>query len=77
MVVLGAIAATLRGHRDEGAGGGGATADGRDVDDDRHLRCLDALDDLAHGAVEAAGRVEAEDDGARVRLLRRSMPRSM
>ena len=79
----------LRRHRrdvgglgDEGAGRGRAGAVGRDVDDDRHRRLDDVLDDLAHRALEPARGVEADDRQRRVlvgrlaRAPRRSTSRS-
>ena len=53
----------VRGHRDEDACRGGAGAVRVDVDDDRDRRRELLLDDLAHRRVEAAGRVEQDDDG--------------
>ncbi|MES4793061.1 MAG: hypothetical protein C4321_08840, partial [Chloroflexota bacterium] len=52
----------VTGHGDEGAGAGGASADGCDVDGDGDIGAAEALDDFAHGGVEAAGCIELEDD---------------
>ena len=59
MLVCGAIAATSRRLGDEGARRGRAGAVRGDVDDDRHRRGDDVLDDRPHRALEAAGRVDA------------------
>src|SRR5690606_38942302 len=50
----------VRGHGDEGAGGGGAGAGRCDVHDDGYGGLVHALDDLAHGGVEAAGGVQPD-----------------
>lgn len=58
-----------RGHRgdmtgiqDVGAGAGGTGAAGCDIAGDGNWRGDDFLDDLAHGAVQAAGGVDADQD---------------
>ncbi len=56
----------MRRHGYERTGGRGARSCRRDVDDDGDSRILDPLDDVAHGRIKAARRVEADDDGGRV-----------
>ena len=53
----------VRGVGDVDAGRAGPRARRRDVDDDRDVGGEDALDDLAHRRVEAAGRVKLDHDG--------------
>ena len=55
------------GHRDHRAGGVGARAGRRDVQDHRNRRSEEALDDPAHRGGEPSRRVEDDDD--RVELL--------
>ncbi len=57
------------GFQDEEPGRGGARAAGRDVDDDRHGRSDDLLDDLARRFGQAAGRRKADQDGVGVLRL--------
>ena len=62
MFVCGAIARTSDGHRDHGAGGVGARAGRRDVDDDGDVGGEDPLDDLPHRGAEPARRVHLDRD---------------
>ena len=63
MFVPGAMAATSAASVMKAPADAAREPGGRDVDDDGHVRVELLLDDLAHGRVEAAGRVELDDDG--------------
>jgi len=53
-----------------GSGAGGAGTARCDKRGHRHRRGKNVLDDLAHRQVEAAGRVDAQDDQLRIFLFR-------
>ena len=65
MFVAGAIAATCAAMVMNTPADAARAPVGADVDDDGHLGVQDGLDDGAHRALEAAGRIELEDEGLR------------
>ena len=65
----------VRGHGDEHTRGCRPRAGRAHVDDDGHLGVQDGLDDGAHRALEAAGRIELEDEGLRPLGSGRAPPR--
>jgi hypothetical protein len=56
----------VRGERDQGTGAGGPRAFRMHERHDRHGACKNALDDVSHGVRQTTGRVDGEDEAARI-----------
>ena len=70
MLVPGRHRGHVRRQGDKDPGGGGPGPPGIDVDHHRNFGVADALDDLAHGAFQAAGGVQLDHQGFGVLALR-------